>query len=186
MTDEEKLVELLEKYRKNRRFVALEVLKTQYKAAYFALVDQIRFESVQVAAKPMPPWIENLKLFDDAEEAIREVADIFLRIWEERYKHRVSRAAFRLMDTEQTISLLHELRDEYRKALEEYADQRTCLYAPEECWRKDGTAEKPLLVNPIRRIVWDDERQAWRKPRPGELERPAVMILVQKGVKENG
>ena len=180
MDPEEKLAGLLEKYRKNRRFVPLEVLKTRYAESYKKLRAEIKCEILKCAICT-PPWIANLGRFQDTESAARQISDLFLEIFRDGgYGALIRRAAFRDSDTDEVIRIARELRDKFLEALERYADRSTCLFAPESCWDPEDP-QQPIIANLCRWKVWDDTAGEWRDPRHGELDGPAFVILIKGG-----
>ena len=57
MSHEETLTGLIDKLRRNREKVPLDVLKTKYAAAYNQLCDSIK-EELKRMAENWPPWLE--------------------------------------------------------------------------------------------------------------------------------
>ena len=66
--------------------------------------------------------------------------------------------------------------------VEKLVSSKSCLYATQPCWNPESP-EKPKIYNDLLRMFWDDDRQGWREPEPGETE-PAILIFLNKGEKK--
>ena len=180
MNHEEKLTGLIEKYRKNREKVPLEVLKTKYAAAYSQLIEDIKAELKHIALQ-FPPWLEGRKV---RREYVDDISEIFNRIYAEGgYSKMLGRLAFKEMEADAAIYTAQQINKKFIAALEEYVSSKACLYATGPCFNPKNP-QTPKIYNDFLRMFWDEERKEWREPEPGEQE-PAVLIFVDKGKEEN-
>ena len=179
MNHEEKLTGLIEKYRKNREKVPLEVLKTKYAAAYNQLIEDIKAELKHIALQ-FPPWLEGRKV---RREYVDDISDIFNRIYAEGgYSKMLGRLAFKEMEADAALYTAQQINKKFIAALEEYVSSKACLYATASCWIPEHP-QTPKIYNDFLRMFWDEERKEWREPEPGEQE-PAILIFLNKGEKK--
>ena len=180
MNHEETLTALIEKYRKNRENVPLETLKTKYAVPYNKLIEDIKAELKSIAVQ-FPPWLNGRKI---RKEYTEEICEIFNRLYEAGgYSKKLGTAAFKNWDAPEAIRIANEIAATFQQEVEAYTTAKACLYATEPCWRQDNP-ERPKIYNDLLRMFWDEERQAWREPEPGETE-PAILIFIDKGKNKN-
>ena len=176
MSHEETLTGLIDKLRRNREKVPLDVLKTKYAAAYSQLCDSIKEELKRMAVR-WPSWLEGRKIRKDY---IDEMIDLFNRLYDEGgYSKKLGRAAFKNMDPAEAIRITNEIAANFETEVEKLVSSKSCLYATQPCWNPESP-EKPKIYNDLLRMFWDDDRQGWREPEPGETE-PAILIFLNKG-----
>ncbi len=175
MEHDEILAGLVEKLRRNREKVPLKVLKTRYAAAYNLLCSQI-CEELNCIALKLPNWLEGKEA---PEKYILEIAEIFNRLYAEGgYAKALGLLVFKEMNARGAAHAARELNRMFTQALEEYALTKCCLYVPESCLDPEHP-QAPKIYNAMLSLFWDEERRAWRKPRPGELQ-PAILIFIDR------
>ena len=180
MNHEETLTALIEKYRKNRENVPLETLKTKYAVPYNKLIEDIKAELKSIAVQ-FPPWLEGRKI---RKEYTEEICEIFNRLYEAGgYSKKLGTAAFKNRDAPEAIRIANEIAAAFQQEVEAYTTTKACLYATQPCWNPENP-ERPKIYNDLLRMFWDEERQAWREPEPGETE-PAILIFIDKGKNKN-
>ena len=180
MTHEETLTAQIDKMRRNREKVPLEVLKTKYAAAYNALCESIKDELKHIALQ-FPPWLEGRKV---KKEYADEMAQIFNEIFTAGgYSKMLGRLAFKEMDAEAAIYTAQQINKKFLAALDEYVSTKACLYATAPCWNPEHP-EKPKIYNDLLELFYDDATGSWREPEPEEMQ-PAVLIFIDKGKQEN-
>ena len=179
MNHEETLTGLIEKLKRNREKVPLDVLKTKYAAAYNQLCDSIKAELKYIALQ-FPPWLTGRKIRQDY---IDEIIELFNRLYQEGgYSKKLGRAAFKDMDPAAAIRIAKEIAANFETEVEQLVSSKSCLYATQPCWTTDNP-ETPKIYNDLLRMFWDDKLQGWREPEPGETE-PAILIFLNKGEKK--
>ena len=102
MNHEETLTGLIEKYRRNREAVPIDVLKTKYAVAYNKLCDSIKDELKYIALQ-FPPWITGRQI---RVEYADEIIELFNRLYAEgEYSKKLGRAAFKDMNPAEAIRI---------------------------------------------------------------------------------
>lgn len=179
MEQVEKLTVLLEKYRKNRENVPLEVLKTKYKDAYEKLKAEIK-EEAQALIKPiaakLPDWLEGQKV---SQEYIGEIAEIFNRIYGGGgYAKQIGTALYKHFSIDEALQLAQEINRQYREALLKFFHSKTCLYTIVEN-RDPENPVTPRIYNALVNKFWNEETGEWiSEDKPKET---ALLFITGKG-----
>ncbi len=157
----EKLTVLLEKYRKNRENVPLEVLQTKYKDAYEKLKAEIKTET-QALTRPiamkMPPWLEGQPI---KQEYAEEMAGAFNQLYEAGgYAKKIGQALYKHYSITEALQIAGEVNGEYQEALLKIFHQKTCLYTTAENWDPENPVT-PRIYNDLVDKFWDEEKGEW-------------------------
>ncbi|MDD3251784.1 MAG: hypothetical protein PHV18_04395 [Lachnospiraceae bacterium] len=167
MGDMEKLTESLEKLRKNKENVPLEILETRYKDGYGKLKSQIK-ELLQNVVTPTaaqtPEWMAGRHVYK------KEYADEMIKIFREvyaagNYARRLGDAAYKHYSIPEVLSLAREINAEYDRRLLQFFHTRTCLYVTEECCRRDDP-QIPGIYNDFVEKFYDEQQQKWTESEP--------------------
>ncbi len=176
MEQAEKLTVLLEKYRKNRENVPLEVLKTKYKDAYEKLKAEIKTEAqtlIRPVATKVPPWLEGQLI---KQEYAEEMAGAFNQLYEaDCYAKKIGQALYKHYSITEALQLAGEVNSKYQEALLKIFHQKTCLYTTAENWDPENPVT-PRIYNALVDKFWDEEKGEWitaEKP-PGN----ALLIFI--------
>lgn len=157
----EKLTALLEKYRKNRENVPLEVLQTKYKDAYEKLKAEIMTEAQALTrsiATKMPPWLEGQPI---KQEYIEEMAEAFNQLYEAGgYAKKIGQALYRHCSITEVLQNAEEINGKYRETLLKISHQKTCLYITAENWDLENPVT-PIIYNDLVDKFWDEEKGEW-------------------------
>lgn len=184
MEQGEKLEEMLDKLRRNKEKIPLDVLKTRYKAAYEKLVEDIKAEArayfLPIAAQ-LPGWLKGRPI---KEAYADEIAVAFNQIYSEgKYAHRIGQALYKRYSTGEVRQLAEEINRSFQAAMDDIFNRATCLYTTAENWNPENPVI-PKIYNDLVDKFYDDEAGGWRDPKPGEHEN-ALLIFI-KGNKEKG
>lgn len=157
----EKLTVLLEKYRKNRENVPLEVLQTKYKDAYEKLKAEIKTEA-QALTRPiamkMPQWLEGQPI---KQEYAEEMAGAFNQLYEAGgYAKKIGQALYKHYSITEALQIAGEVNGKYQEALLKIFHQKTCLYTTAENWDPENPVT-PRIYNDLVDKFWDEEKGEW-------------------------
>lgn len=161
MEQAEKLASLLEKLRRNKEKVPLEVLKTKYKAAYEKLIAEIKTEA-QAIIKPIvarpPSWLEGQLIKQEYNE---EIAAIFNQLYQEGgYAKRIGQALYKRYSADEARQLAEEINQKYQEGLLKIFHQATCLYTTAENWDPENPVT-PRIYNNLVDKFWNEEMGEW-------------------------
>lgn len=161
MEQQEKLTALLEKLRKNKENVPLEVLKTKYKDAYEKLIKTIKTEGQalieSIAAKP-PEWLAGQKV---RQEDADEIVKIFNGIYDEGgYAKKIGTALYKHYSAGEARQLAEEVSRKYQEALLGLFNSKTCLYTTAENWDPENPVT-PRIYNTLVDKFWSEEKGEW-------------------------
>lgn len=153
----EKLAELLDKLRKNKEKVPLEVLKTRYKDAYEKLVTEIKAEAIEII-KPIaarsPNWLEGQKVKQKHSE---EIAAAFNQIYQEGgYAKKIGTALYKHYSIDEARQLAEEINRKYCEELLKLFHKKTCLYTTAENWDPENPVT-PRIYNELVDKFWDEK-----------------------------
>ena len=156
-----KLAHLLERLRKNRENVPLDVLKTKYGAPYRKLLSEIGTEaavSIRNTAAVLPEWLRGQRV---SPEHIQEIADVFDQIYREGdYAKKIGCALYRHYSADEVQRLCVEINRKYRSELTKYFHSKTCLYTTAESWSLERPAI-PRIYNELVDKFWDEGQGQW-------------------------
>lgn len=157
----EKLTVLLEKYRKNRENVPLEVLQTKYKDAYEKLKAEIKTEAqalTRTIAMKMPPWLEGQPI---KQEYAEEMAGAFNQLYEAGgYAKKIGQAIYKHYSITEALQIAGEINGKYQEALLKIFHQKTCLYTTAENWDPENPVT-PRIYNDLVDKFWDEKKGEW-------------------------
>lgn len=161
MEQAEKITVLLEKYRKNRENVPLEVLQTKYKDAYEKLRAEIKAEALAIIkpiAASLPEWLESQKV---NQEYIEEIAATFNQIYADGgYAKKIGQALYKQYSIEEARQLAREINQQYKEALLRLFHSKTCLYTTAENWDPENPLT-PRIYNALVDKFWNEEKGEW-------------------------
>lgn len=161
MEQAEKITVLLEKYRKNRENVPLEVLQTKYKDAYEKLKAEIKAEALAIIkpiAASLPEWLEGQKV---NQEYIEEIADTFNQIYAGGgYAKKIGQALYKQYSIDEARQLAQEINRQYKEALLRFFHSKTCLYTTAENWDPENPVT-PRIYNALVDKFWNEEKGEW-------------------------
>lgn len=177
MEGAEKLAALLEKLRRNKENVPLEVLKTRYGKDYERLKAEIKEELLKVIipiATGPPDWLKDCKIKKDSQE---ELVKIFNAIYDAGgYARKIGTATYKHYSLAEIETLAREINGKYTAELLKLFHRKTCLYATEECFIEDNP-QTPRIYNDLVDKFWNEETQQWTNPQPEE-RKPALLIFI--------
>lgn len=175
---QQELEVMLEKLRKNREKVPLDILKTRYAAAYNRLVEGIK-DLLFDLYFPQPDWFLSSP---HRKEHEKRVLPLLLKAWENGgYSKRIGRAAFQEFNADKAAFLCQQARGDLQGVFNAYFETRWCLYCYSECFAENP--KTPLIYNDIVEKVWISEGN-WRNLRPEETEPSAMLIFIPAGKTE--
>lgn len=161
MEQEEKLKTLLDKLRRNKEKVPLEILKTRYKDACEKLLAEISAEAVkliQPVAAELPGWLDGRKV---RQEYIGEIESAFNRIYKDGgYAKKIGTALYRHYSLDEARKLSGEINRLFRIELQKLFHQKTCLYTTAENWDPENPVP-PRIYNDLVDRFWDGENCRW-------------------------
>lgn len=180
----EKLEVLLEKLRRNKEKVPLEVLKTRYKTAYEELIGNIKVEAMAVL-KPvetqLPEWLRDCRI---KTAGLEELAGTFNEVYEAGgYARKIGAALFKRYSLQEAEQIAQEVNRKFSEEIIKIFHRHTCLYAAGPSWDSDNPRQ-PLIYNDFVDKFWDEEAQLWiskEKP-PGA----AILIFITGEKPEKG
>ena len=173
MEQAEKLAADLEKLRKNKERIPLDVLKTRYKTAYEQLTGDIKAEAVAVlkpiATRP-PEWLKDCRI---KAAYIEEIAAAFNSMYEAgSYAKKIGAALYSLQEAEQ---IAREINGKYLQELTRIFHEKTCLYTTAENWDPDNPVT-PRIYNDLVDKFWKEETGEWITEDKPEV--PALLIFI--------
>lgn len=177
MEKAEKLTAYLEKLRKNKEKIPLDVLKTRYKTAYEQLTGDIKVEAVAIlepiATQP-PEWLKDCRI---KAEYIEELAGAFNRLYEEGgYAKKIGAALYKRYDFQEAAQIAREINGKYLQELTKIFHQKTCLYTTAENWDPDNPVT-PRIYNDLVDKFWKEETGEWITEDKPEV--PALLIFIK-------
>ena len=161
MEQAEKLAADLEKLRKNKERIPLDVLKTRYKTAYEQLTGDIKAEAVAVlkpiATRP-PEWLKDCRI---KAAYIEEIAAAFNSMYEAgSYAKKIGAALYKRYSLQELTRIFHE---------------KTCLYTTADNWDPDNPVT-PRIYNDLVDKFWKEETGEWITEDKPEV--PALLIFI--------
>lgn len=177
MEQAEKLAADLEKLRKNKERIPLDVLKTRYKTAYEQLTGDIKTEAVTVlkpiATQP-PEWLKDCRI---KAAYIEEIAAAFNRMYEAGgYARKIGAALYKRYSLQEAEQIAREINGKYLQELTKIFHQKTCLYTTAENWNPDNPVT-PRIYNDLVDKFWKEETGEWiTEDKP---EGPALLIFLK-------
>lgn len=171
MAGAENLTVLLERLKKNKENVPLEVLKTKYKDAYEKLLLKIKAAAIEEIIRPtapaLPGWLKGQKV---RPEHTGEIAELFNRIYRDGgYAKKLGRALYKHYSADEVRQLSAEINRKYKDAIIRYFHSKTCLYTTAENWDPKNPVI-PRIYNDLVDKFWNEAKGEWtteKKP-PGE------------------
>lgn len=176
MEQAEKLAADLEKLRKNKERIPLDVLKTRYKTAYEQLTGDIKTEAVTVlkpiATQP-PEWLKDCRI---KAAYIEEIAAAFNRMYEAGgYARKIGAALYKRYSLQEAEQIAREINGKYLQELTRIFHKKTCLYTTAENWDPDNPVT-PRIYNDLVDKFWKEETGEWiTEDKP---EAPALLIFI--------
>lgn len=177
MEQAEKLAADLEKLRKNKERIPLDVLKTRYKTAYEQLTGDIKAEAVAVlkpiATRP-PEWLKDCRI---KAAYIEEIAAAFNSMYEAgSYAKKIGAALYKRYSLQEAEQIAREINGKYLQELTRIFHEKTCLYTTAENWDPDNPVT-PRIYNDLVDKFWKEETGEWiTEDKP---ERPALLIFLK-------
>ena len=176
MEKAEKLESYLEKLRKNKEKIPVDVLKTRYKTAYEQLTGDIKTEAVAflkpIATRP-PEWLKDCKI---KAEYVKELAGTFNRLYEEGgYAKKIGAALYKRYSFQEAAKIAREINGKYLQELTKIFHQKTCLYTTAENWDPDNPVT-PRIYNDLVDKFWKEETGEWITEDKPEV--PALLIFI--------
>ena len=177
MEQAEKLAADLEKLRKNKERIPLDVLKTRYKTAYEELTENIKAEAVAIL-KPIvtqpPEWLKDCRY---KAEYIEEIAEAFKRLYAESdYAKKIGAALYKRYSFQEAQQIAREINRKYQQELTRIFHEKTCLYTTAENWDPDNPVP-PRIYNDLVDKFWKEETGEWiTEDKP---EGPALLIFLK-------
>ena len=176
MEQAEKLAADLEKLRKNKERIPLDVLKTRYKTAYEQLTGDIKAEAVAVlkpiATRP-PEWLKDCRI---KAAYIEEIAAAFNSMYEAgSYAKKIGAALYKRYSLQEAEQIAREINGKYLQELTRIFHEKTCLYTTAENWDPDNPVT-PRIYNDLADKFWKEETGEWiTEDKP---EGPALLIFI--------
>lgn len=160
------LIGHLDKLKRNRAAVPLEVLKTKYRKPYEQLCRDIAGTATLYVKSITLGDLRLLKqFFHEAVPLIQAAID------ESGLLKQISHAAFRRQDIEEIDRLAKELKGQIETALQPFYDRHLCLYATAACFQEPP--QTPELYNEATGCIYRD--QTWI---PLEKKENAYLIFI--------
>lgn len=180
MGDMEKLMASLEKLRRNKENVPLDILETRYKTGYEKLKAQIKEELknvvVPIAAKS-PEWLGDRHAYK--KEHAEKMIEIFHEIYTAgHYARRMGDAVYKHYSVAEAKTLAKEINEEYSKKLLEFFHEQTCLYATIDCFNQEDPRSLRIYNDFVDKF-WDEGQGKWIEPAP-ENRQPAILIVAKE------
>ena len=176
MEQAEKLAADLEKLRKNKERIPLDVLKTRYKTAYEQLTGDIKTEAVTVlkpiATQP-PEWLKDCRI---KAAYIEEIAAAFNSMYEAgSYAKKIGAALYKRYSLQEAEQIAREINGKYLQELTRIFHEKTCLYTTAENWDPDNPVT-PRIYNDLVDKFWKEETGEWITEDKPEV--PALLIFI--------
>lgn len=152
----EELKKNVDRLRKNRENVPLDVLETKYKAAYENLLAGIQAQATEILNRETMKGIWIRKADEDILNRIQNAMD------KEQFAKQAGKALFQHFSVDKFVEIVENARAATMAVWIPYWKGFCCIYAAPECWEEPFPP--PKIYNELTdEFLVDEEKNLWQK-----------------------
>ena len=156
MDEIEELRKRVERLRKNREKVPIEVLKTKYKKGYEELLEEIRYLAQKILKQETLKGIQIKRGDEDIIQKIQEAID------SGKFMRQTKQALFQDFSVDEFVKIVENSHAAVMSVWIPYWQEFCCLYAAPECWEEPFP--QPKIYNELTdEFLVDEDKNIWKK-----------------------